>query len=146
MKETRQLGNIWEVNPRRPPNSVKIARILQQRRQKSTLKKITSIVAKASQNKVDRAIAAARELIRQQTTHLTEDGKVEVQNNIHGGKRAKEIALGDAVMHSIREFHTWCNKDPVLSNESRLQAQRIVGMATLPISDGGFDRLYSQKT
>ena len=69
-----------------------------------------------------------------------------MQNNIHGGKRAKEIALGDAVMHSIREFHTWCNKDPVLSNESRLQAQRIVGMATLPISDGGFDRLYSQKT
>ena len=111
MKETRQLGNIWEVNPRRPPNSVKIARILQQRRQKSTLKKIRpnpAIVAKASQNKVDRAIAAARELIRQQTTHLTEDEKVEVQNNIHGGKRAKEIALGDAVMQSIREFHTWC--------------------------------------
>ena len=99
---------------------MKIARILQQRRQKSTLKKIRpnpAIVAKASQNKVDRAIAAARELIRQQTTHLTEDEKVEVQNNIHGGKRAKEIALGDAVMHSIRDFQTWCNKDPVLSNE-----------------------------
>jgi hypothetical protein len=103
-------------------------------------------VVKASQRRVDRAIAAATEFIRENTTHLTEDEKVEVQKNIHGRKRGKEIALGDAVMHSIREFHTWCNKDAVLSNESRLQAQRIVAMATLPISDAGFDNLYSKKT
>jgi len=103
-------------------------------------------VENASRSRVNRAIEAATELIRKTTTHLTEHEKVEVQNKIHGRKRAKEIALGDAVMHSIRDFHTWCNKDPVLSNESRLQAQRIVAMATLPLSDGRFDRLYSKKT
>ena len=74
-------------------------------------------VVKASQTRVDRVIAAAREFIRQNMTHLTENEKVDVQNNIHGRKRGKEIALGDAVMHSIRDFQTWCNKDPVLSNE-----------------------------
>jgi hypothetical protein len=105
-----------------------------------------SNVERASKAKVDRAIEAATEFIRQNTTHLTQHEKVEVQNNIHGRKRGKEIALGDAVMHSIRDFHTWCNKDPVLSNESRLEAQRIVAMATLPISDARFDNLYSKKT
>jgi len=103
-------------------------------------------VERASKAKVTRVIEAATEFIRQNTTHLTEHEKLEVQNNIHGRKRGKEIALGDAVMHSIRDFHTWCNKDPVLSNESRLQAQRIVAMATLPICDARFDRLYSKKT
>ena len=105
-----------------------------------------SNVERASKAKVDRAIQAATEFIRQNTTHLTEHEKVEVQKNIHGRKRGKEIALGDAVMHSIRDFHTWCNKDAVLSNESRLQAERIVAMATLPISDARFDNLYSKKT
>ena len=105
-----------------------------------------SNVERASKAKVDRAIAAATEFIRENTTHLTEDEKVEVQKNIHGRKRGKEIALGDAVMHSIRDFHTWCNKDAVLSNESRLQAERIVAMATLPICDARFDNLYSKKT
>ena len=103
-------------------------------------------VAATSRQRVHRAIVAARASIRQHTTHLTDNEKVEVQNNIHGRKRGKEIALGDVVMHSIREFQTWCHKDPVLSNESRLQAQRIVAMATLPVSDARFDNLYSKKT
>ena len=103
-------------------------------------------VAATSRQRVHRAIAAARAYIRQNTTHLTDNEKVEVQNNIHGRKRSKEIALGDAVMHSIREFQTWCDKDPVLSNERRLQAQRIVAMATVPISDARLDNLYSKKT
>ena len=105
-----------------------------------------SNVVNASRNKVDRAIAAARESIRQNTTHLTDNEKMEVENNIHGRKRGKEIALGDAVMQSIRDFHTWCNKDAVLSNESRMQAETIVGMATLPNSDGRFDTMYSRMT
>ena len=101
---------------------------------------------KASRTRVDRAIAAARECIRQNTTNLSQKEKAEVERNIHGRKRGKEIALGDAVIESIREFHVWCRKDPVLSKEGRLQAERIVEMATLPMSDGRFDRLYSQKT
>jgi hypothetical protein len=101
---------------------------------------------KASRSRVDRAIAATREFIRQTTTNLSQKEKAEVERNIHGRERAKEIALGDAVIESIREFHVWCRNDPVLSNEGRLQAERIVGMATLPMSDGRFDRLYSQKT
>ena len=100
----------------------------------------------ASRRKVDRAVAATREFIRQNTTHLTANEKAEVEKNIHGRKRAKEIALGDAVIGSIREFHVWCSTDPVLSNESRLRAEKIVGMATLPLCDRGLDRLYSEKT
>jgi len=100
---------------------------------------------KASRSRVDRAIAATREFIRQTTTNLSQKEKAEVERNIHGRERAKEIALGDAVIESIREFHVWCRNDPVLSNEGRLQAERIVEMATLPMSDGRFDRLYSQK-
>ena len=41
--------------------------------------------------------------------------------------------MGDAVIESIRDFHVWCTKDPVLSNEGRLQAETIVGMATIAI-------------
>ena len=63
-----------------------------------------------------------------------------------GGKRAKQIELGDAVIESIRDFHVWCSKDPVLSNECRLQAETIVGMTTLLFCEGRFDRLYSEKT
>jgi len=101
---------------------------------------------KASRSRVDRGIAATREFIRQTTTNLSQKEKAEVEKNMHTRNRAKEIALGDAVIESIREFHVWCRNDPVLSNEGRLQAERIVEMATLPMSDGRFDRLYSQKT
>jgi hypothetical protein len=100
---------------------------------------------KASRSRVDRGIAATREFIRQTTTNLSQKEKAEVERNMHTRNRAKEIALGDAVIESIREFHVWCRNDPVLSNEGRLQAERIVEMATLPMSDGRFDRLYSQK-
>jgi len=101
---------------------------------------------KASRSRVDRGIAATREFIRQTTTNLSQKEKAEVEKNMHTRNRAKKIALGDAVIESIREFHVWCRNDPVLSNEGRLQAERIVEMATLPMSDGRFDRLYSQKT
>jgi len=101
---------------------------------------------KVSRSRVDRAIAATREFIRQNTTNLSQKEKAEVERNMHGRKRAKQIALGDAVIESIHEFHVRCRKDPVLSNEGRLQAERIVAMATLPMSERRFDRLYSQKT
>jgi hypothetical protein len=52
---------------------------------------------------------------------------------MHTRNRAKEIALGDAVIESIREFHVWCRNDPVLSNEGRLQADKIVGSATFSV-------------
>ena len=94
-------------------------------------------VQDASRKKVNRAVAATTEFIRQNTTHLTANEKAQVEKNIHGRKRAKEIALGDAVIRSIREFHVWCSTDPVLSNESRLRAEKIVGMATVPFSDRG---------
>ena len=102
-------------------------------------------VEAASRRRVDRAIAATTKFIRQNTTHVTQNEKAEVQRNMHGRKRGKEIALGDAVIESIREVHVWCTTDPVLSNEGRLQAESV-GMATLPMTDRRFDRLYSQKT
>ena len=86
---------------------------------------------KASRSRVDRGIAATREFIRQTTTNLSQKEKAEVERNMHTRNRAKEIALGDAVIESIREFHVWCRNDPVLSNEGRLQAERIVEMAEM---------------
>ena len=60
-----------------------------------------------------------------------------------GEKRAKQIALGDAVIESIRDFHVWCSKDPVLSNEGRLQAEKIVGTghchSVHSVTDGSID-------
>ena len=90
-------------------------------------------VEAASRRRVDQAIEATTEFIRQKTTHLTQKEKAEVYTNLHGRKLAKEIALGDAVIESIRDFHVWCTKDPVLNNEGRLQAETIVGMATIAI-------------
>jgi hypothetical protein len=65
-------------------------------------------VEATSRRRVDRAIEATTECIRQKTTHLTQKEKAGVYANLHGRKLAKEIALGDAVIESICDFHVWC--------------------------------------
>ena len=67
-------------------------------------------VKAASRRRVDRAVAATREFIRQHTTHLTQNKKAEVQNNIAGCKEyivCQALGLQRSQLFSTLSQKSW---------------------------------------